>query len=283
MNTEKNQKIWIEKVHKNLLLRGRSEKTFENYKSALLRFLKYYDSDTNIKKLKEKDIIDFLNYEYLTPNKSQSTYNVAICSIRLLFLVCFNISLNRLLLPSAKLPKQLPIIIPKDTFLLIFNNEKVLKHQCWLILGFCCGLRVSEVAKVKVEHLNSKEHFLKVENGKGKKERRTILHDTVIKILRIYCKQKNITSGYLFPGSKNKPFTNPKTITNYFSTIKKSYNLEKKSTFHSLRHSFATYYLMNGGDLITLQDMLGHGSLSSTAIYLHIAHDFNRLKGINYV
>ena len=168
MNTEKNQKIWIEKVHKNLLLRGRSEKTFENYKSALLRFLKYYDSDTNIKKLKEKDIIDFLNYEYLTPNKSQSTYNVAICSIRLLFLVCFNISLNRLLLPSAKLPKQLPIIIPKDTFLLIFNNEKVLKHQCWLILGFCCGLRVSEVAKVKVEHLNSKEHFLKVEKVKKK-------------------------------------------------------------------------------------------------------------------
>ena len=53
MNTEKNQKIWIEKVHKNLLLRGRSEKTFENYKSALLRFLKYYDSDTFLEKLKD--------------------------------------------------------------------------------------------------------------------------------------------------------------------------------------------------------------------------------------
>lgn len=76
MNNEKNQNIWIEKVHQNLLLRGRSEKTFENYKSALLRFLNYYSSNTIIKNLNEEKIIDFLKYEYLDKNKCPSTYNV---------------------------------------------------------------------------------------------------------------------------------------------------------------------------------------------------------------
>lgn len=111
MNNEKNQNIWIEKVHQNLLLRGRSEKTFENYKSALLRFLNYYSSNTIIKNLNEEKIIDFLKYEYLDKNKCPSTYNIGISAIRLMFLVCFNKSLNRLLLPNCKLPKRLPTML----------------------------------------------------------------------------------------------------------------------------------------------------------------------------
>ena len=67
MNNEKNQNIWIEKIHENLVLRGRSENTFINYKSSLLRFFKYYDENTNIKKLKETDIVNFLNDEYFGP------------------------------------------------------------------------------------------------------------------------------------------------------------------------------------------------------------------------
>ena len=90
MNTEKNQEIWIEKVHQNLILRGRSEKTFNNYRSVLRRFLKYYDENTKIRSLKEEDIIEFLNYEYIKIGRCKDTYNVAVCSIRLMFLVCFN-------------------------------------------------------------------------------------------------------------------------------------------------------------------------------------------------
>ncbi len=73
MNTDENQKIWIEKVHENLILRGRSEVTFINYKSTLIRFLKYYDTKTNIEQLMEKDIINFLNDEYIKPNKCRNT------------------------------------------------------------------------------------------------------------------------------------------------------------------------------------------------------------------
>ena len=76
---------------------------------------------------------------------------------------------------------------------------------------------------------------------------------------------------------------NPKTIINYFSVIKEEYNLNSNLTFHSLRHSFATYYLANGGSLLALQSMLGHTNLNTTTIYIHLSQNFNSLEGIKYV
>lgn len=282
MNTEKNQNIWIENIHQNLILRGRSENTFINYKSCLIRFFKYYDSNTNIKKLKETDIINFLNDEYIKPNKCKKTYNLAVCSIRLLYIVCFNISLNRILLPTSKLTKRMPTILTKEKFIQIINNEKNLKHKCWLLLSFCSGLRVSEVASVKVEDVFVKEHKLKV-LGKGNKERVTLLSDITIKALRIYCIKNNIKSGYIFKGTNNSPHTNPKTIINYFSVVKDLYNLDDNISFHSLRHSFATYYLLSGGSLLKLQSMLGHENLNTTVIYVHLSLCFGELEDIKYV
>lgn len=277
MNTDENQKIWIEKIHQNLILRGRSEKTFDNYKSSLLRFFKYYDSNTNIKKLKESDIIEFIKHELIIPNKCKSTYNLTICSIRLLYIVCFNISLNRILLPTSKLTKKLPATIDKDLFIKIVNEEKYLKHKCWLLLGFCSGLRVSEIARIKVEDISIKNKTIKI-LGKGNKERLTILPNIVFKALKTYCIKNNIKTGYIFKGSKNKPFMNEKTIINYFSVIKDLYHLNDNISFHSLRHSFATYYLTHGGSLLKLQLMLGHNSLSTTSIYLHLTQNFEEVN-----
>ena len=282
MNTEKNQKIWIEQVHENLILRGRSEKTFINYQCRILQFFNYFDHKTNIKDLKESDIILFLNDTFIKPNRCKATYNVAVASIRLLYLVCFNISLNRLLIPSCKLTKKLPTILTKKDFLKIINDEKNLKHKCWLLLAFCSGLRVEEVSKIKVEDIYPSEHKLKV-LGKGNKERFTILPDITIYFLRLYRKEKNIKSGYLFLGTNGKEVMNSKTIINYFSTIKDNYNLDNNISFHSLRHAFSTYYLMNGGSLLSLQSMLGHKSLNTTIIYLHLSQNFNELEGIKYV
>lgn len=287
MNTEKNQKIWIEKVHENLILRGRSEKTFDNYKCRLSKFFNYYDENTNIKKLKEKDIINFLNDEYIKTNRCKNTYNVAVCSIRLLYLVCFDISLSRILLPTSKLTKRIPTILPKNIFLKIFNNETNLKHKCWLLLAFCSGLRVDEVATIRIENINSKEHKIKV-LGKGNKERYTVLHDITIKYLRMYYKKNNLTekNGYLFKNWSQKTkenHLNSKTIINYFSVIKDEYKLDSNISFHSLRHSFATYYLKSGGNLLALQSMLGHTNLNTTTIYLHLSQNFNEISGVKYV
>ncbi len=283
-NTKKNQDKWVEKVRYTLELGGKSNKTFGNYKSHINRFLSFYDENTEIGKLSEDKIVDYLRKEYISPCKCASTLNICVCSLRFLYSVCFNRNLNKDLLPSTKLRKKIPNIISKELFLKIFNEEHCLKYKCWLILAFCSGLRVSEVASIKIEDILPSEHKLKV-LGKGNKERYTILPDIVTKFLRLYCKEQNITNkqSYLFIGTNGNNHINSKSIINYFSTLKTAYNLDKNITFHILRHSFATYYLMNGGNIITLKSMLGHSHLASTNIYLHIAQNFNHLEGIKYV
>ena len=282
MNTEKNQEKWINMIHENLKLRGRSEKTFINYKCAIMSFLNYFSETTNIKSLKEADMICYLKEKFLNDNRSRNSYNLAIAAIKLLYIVCFNKTLNKYLLPSSKIGHRLPVILSKEKFIEIFNKEKILKHKCWLLLGFCSGLRVEEVSKVKVEDLDFINHKVKV-IGKGNKERYTILPDISIKFLKLYCDKNNITTGYLFSGISNKEVMNNKTIINFFSRLKKTYNLDKRISFHSLRHSFATYFLINNGSLLTLQSMLGHTQLNTTTIYLHLAQNFNELEGIKYV
>lgn len=284
MNNEKNKLKWLKKVEDTMKIGGKSNQTFLNYKSHILRFLNYYDIQINISKINENEIAEYVLENYIKFDRSADTINVCVCSIRFLYSVCFNKELNKKLLPSSKIKKRIPTIISKDDFIKIFNNEKHLNHKCWLILAFCCGLRVEEVASIRIENIYSKEHKLKV-LGKGNKERFTILPDIVIKYLRLYYKSKKLNkkSGYLFEGSLNHELINSKSIINFFTFVKKKYNLNENISFHSLRHSFATYYLMNGGNIITLKSMLGHKTLGVTGMYAHIALNFNNLEGIKYV
>ncbi len=282
-NTKKNQEKWVEKVKYTLELGGKRNQTFINYKSHINRFLNFYDENTDINKLSENEIVGYLRKEYINLGKCASTLNTCICSLRFLYSVCFNKKLNKDLLPSTKLRKKIPTIISKKLFLKIFNDENCLEHKCWLLLAFCSGLRVSEVASIRIENIYPNEHKLKV-LGKGNKERFTILPDVTIKFLRLYCKEKRITNkhGFLFCYRKDEPINN-KSIINYFTALKHAYNLNDNISFHSLRHSFATYYLMNGGNIITLKSMLGHTHLDTTSIYIHISQNFNKLEGVKYV
>ncbi len=283
-NTKKNQLLWLEKVKETLEIVGKSNATYVNYRCQLNHFFHYFDENTNLEKLTEEDLASYLKKEYIDKNTASATMNLAICSIRFLFSICFDKELNRKKLPNHKIPKRIPTIISKEQFISLFNNTNNLEHKCWLILAFCSGLRAEEIATLKIENIYSHDHKLKV-LGKGTKERFTILPDVVIKYLRLYCKKKQIKqkSGYLFTGDYTSPHIASKTIVETFIALKKKNNLNNAITLHSLRHSFATYYLMNGGNIITLKSLLGHTSLNTTSIYIHIAQNFNELEGIKYV
>lgn len=283
MNTEENQRKWVKQCENVLVMKGRSEYTIKNYRCAWNRFFKFYPENTSISTLTEEKIIEYFKKEFLDTNQCWSSYNVYLCAVRMLYSVCFKKELNRYLLPNPKGTKRYPTIISKEEFIRIFNLEKDIRHKCWLLLSFCCGLRVMDIALLKIEYVDSKNHKLKV-LGKGNKERFTILPDIVIKYLRIYYKTYKFTNrnGYLFKGTKQGEHIHKRTVSTYFGIIKKKFNISNEITEHSLRHSFATYYLKNGGDLIALKEMLGHKSLSTTCIYIHMARDFNNLKGIRY-
>ncbi len=279
----------IKKVIETLQMGARSEKTIKNYAYAINRFLMYFEGK-DIFKLKEKDIVEYIKSAYLKKNCSVDTYNLNICAIKYFYAINFNKEFNSKLLPRAKSTKKIPVTLEKETFLKILNEEKNLKHKCWLLLAYYSGLRVEEVATVEIKNINAKEHKLKV-LGKRKKERYTFLPDITIKYLRLFYKSeyfylgfrlKSNKSGYLFEGNLSAKHINSKSIISYFTKIKKKYNLDKNISFHSLRHSFATNYLKAGGDAFTLKSMLGHSSLNTTSIYVHTGRDFNNLKGVKY-
>ena len=283
MNNEKNKKVWLKKCEETLRMGGRSEVTIKNYRYAIIRFLNRYDEKTNISKLTTDDIIKYFKKDFIDKGLSAATYNVNLAAVRFFYLICFERSISKVLLPNSKLRKRFPKIVTKELFLKIINNEDNLEHKCWLLLSFCCGLRISEVATIKIEDIYSKEHKLRV-LGKGNKERFTILPDIVIRFLRLFYQKKRYThkKGYLFIGQNINNHICERTIGNYFSSLKKEYNLPPEITEHSLRHSFATYFLMNGGDLLVLKSMMGHKSLNSTSIYVHLSQNFNNIKGIKH-
>lgn len=282
------RKSQLQKVIDTLRIGGRSEKTISNYVHAINRLFEYFKNE-DISKFNEDEIIEYIKQKYLSKSCAGSTYNMNICAIKYFYSVNFNKEFNNKLLPHTKITKRLPSVIDKETFIKILNGEKNLKHKCWLLLAYCSGLRAEEVASIRIKDINAKEHKLKV-LGKRKKERFTFLADITIKYLRLYYKnyycdmystRKNKT-GYLFEGSQGAEHISSSTVVNYFIELKLKYNLDENFTFHSLRHSFASNFIKAGGDPFVLKSMLGHTSLNTTNIYIHMERDFNNLKGVNY-
>ena len=191
MNNEKNRENWINMIRENLELGGRSKITIRNYTYAITHFLNCYSNKKDISKFNEKQIIDFLKKNYLNQGAKETTYNFNLAAIKYFYEICFKVTLSDRLLPKAKISKRLPIIMNKEDFINMVNNESNLEHKCFLILGFCCGLRACETASIRIENIDSQNHKLKV-LGKGNKERFTILPDIAIKYLRLYYKSKNI-------------------------------------------------------------------------------------------
>ena len=212
MKIEKHKQI--KKIIEALELGGKSKKTISNYVGAVKRFLKYF-KDKDISLLNEDDIIEYMKRNYLSKSCSANTYNLNVSAIKYFYLVNFRKEFNNKLLPRTKLTKRLPSTLDKDFFTKILNEEKNLKHKCWLLLAYYSGLRVDEVATLKLKDINAKEHKLKV-LGKGRKERYTVLPDITIHYLRAFYVDKYYKNnyfkakyskgnetGYLFEGNQN--------------------------------------------------------------------------------
>ena len=267
----------LQKVKDLLILRNCSQRTISNYLSCINRFKNYYKRK-DLKKFSEDDILDYLKKNFINIGCSAATINVNRAAIKYYYLVNFNKEFNNVLLPQTKIPSRFPKIISKQDFIKIFNSESNLKHKIWIILGFGSGLRISEVASLKVSDILSKEHKIHI-IGKGNKERYAPLPDFTLKLLRLYWIQNKdkITNDYLFPGvykSRKDKSIKDFTIKEAFQKIKENNNLDDSITFHTLRHSYATEFIKAGGDIWDLKNILGHSSINTTSIYLHMAENF---------
>lgn len=267
----------LQKVKNLLLLRKCSDRTVSNYLSCINRFKNYYKRK-DLKKLNEDDILEYLKKNFINIGCSAATINVNRAAIKYYYLVNFNKNFSNVLLPQTKIPSRFPKIISKQDFIKIFNSEFNLKHKIWIMLAYGSGLRISEVASLKVSDILSKEHKIRV-IGKGNKEKYAPLPDFTLKLLKLYQIQNKdkITNNYFFPGKYKA--TKGTCISSFgikeaFQKIKENNNLDNSITFHTLRHSYATEFIKNGGDIWELKNILGHSSINTTSMYLHMAENF---------
>ena len=138
--------------------------------------------------------------------------------------------------------------------------------------AYGCGLRVSEVINLKAANIDSDRMMVRIEHGKGDKDRYTILSPRLLDELRSYWRVYHPEpKGWLFPNRSTKERLSRATPQLVFKEAKKKAGIRKKVTFHSLRHGFATNLLEAGVDIRTIQILMGHSSITSTAKYLHIA------------
>lgn len=280
----------LQKVKNLLILRNCSQRTISNYLSCINRFKQFYKRK-NLENLNESDILEYLKKNFINIGCSAATINVNRAAIKYYYLINFNKEFSNVLLPQTKIPSRFPKLLSKDEVIKMFNSEFNLKHKLWIILAYGSGLRISEVAELKVSDILSNEHKIHI-IGKGNKERFAPLPDFTLKLLRLYWIQNKdtIINDYLFPGLK-KPRIG-KSISSYtikcaFQKIKENNNLDDSITFHTLRHSYATEFIKSGGDIWELKNILGHSSINTTSIYLHMAENFKNvyspLNGVKYV
>jgi site-specific recombinase XerD len=166
--------------------------------------------------------------------------------------------------------KKLPVVLSREEIQAIFSVTGNLKHRALLMTIYSAGLRVSEVVHLKVSDLDSQRMVIRVQQGKGQKDRYTLLAQRALDVLRDYWREYR-PSGWLFPG---KPATEPLSVSAVQRVFERGLHqagIKKPASVHTLRHSFATHLLEDGTDLYHIQRLLGHSTPKTTTIYLHLS------------
>ena len=198
-----------------------------------------------------------------------SSVNVITSGIRFFFSVTLGRRDLALAIPPRKTPRRLPEILSGEELVKLFGALKNRKHRAILMTAYSGGIRLSEIISLKLTDIDVNRMMIRIEKGKGEKDRYTILSPRLLTELRTYLSayQPKI---WLFPSPLLKGQLSRHTPELIFKQAKNKAGITKKVSFHSLRHAFATHLLEAGVDLRTIQVLMGHSSISSTAKYIHV-------------
>lgn len=267
----------ITRMKADIQLRGLSKNTLSSYLAHVEIFLNYCEKTAQ--ELDEKDVRRFLGHLINGRKHTPATINNYSAAIRFFFAVTLNRTMNYLQIPRMKTAKTLPEVITKAEVATLINNCRNIKHRALLLLAYGSGLRVNEIACLHVRDIDSKAMRIFVDGGKGKKDRYTLLSENTLLALREYWRkyQPKNNEGWLFPGVKNVGHITTSAIACAVDTALKGTGIIKNVTPHTLRHAFATHLLEDGLSLLQIKELLGHYSIQSTTVYLHLA---NTTQGI---
>jgi integrase/recombinase XerD len=259
----------LERLQEDLELRGLAKETKKHYFDHAKRFLLWAGKPAE--ELDEQNIRQFLKYLITERQLSVSSVNIHNSALRFLYAVTLNRNLNYRQIPRLKQIRHLPGILTKEEIGRVFDVCKNLKHRAILMTIYGSGLRLSEISHLKVSDIDSKTMRIFVNQGKGGKDRYSILSQVNLEVLREYWKQYKPTD-WLFEGRIPLSRISNRTVQDAFKKWKQEANILKPASIHTIRHCFASHLLETGTNIIHIKKLLGHTHIQSTTFYLHLAN-----------
>ena len=257
-----------EQLKADLQLRGFKPRTQETYLREVSNLARYFDKSPE--ELGKEEVKKYLLHLIEDKKLSQGTFKFYVSGIKFLY----NTTLNRhevvqdIKYPKAKI--KLPVVLDLSEIQALFSATDNIKHKAILMIIYSSGLRISEASRLKITDIDSKRMMVRVEQGKGGKDRYTILAQTALDHLRQYWRQYH-PKEWLFEGQKDNTHITTSTIYQIFCDAKERAGITKPVSPHSLRHSFATHLVEAGTSLHHVQLLLGHRSPTTTTVYLHVS------------
>ncbi|MER2537978.1 MAG: site-specific integrase [Azonexus sp.] len=262
----------------DMRMRKFSDKTQLDYVRAVRNFTKYLKRSPDTAKVE-----DLRNYQLhlVDHGISPASLNSAISGLKFFF----NVTLDRgelvAKLQPVHMPRKLPVILSREEVGRLIAAAGNLKHQTALALAYGTGLRVNEVVTLKVGDIDSQRMTLRVEQGKGQKDRYAMLSPVLLERLRVWwrvarAQGKMLDGGWLFPGLNPIRPLSARQLNRAIHTAADEAGIVKHISMHSLRHAFATHLLEQKVDIRLIQVLLGHKKLETTALYAQVATEILR-------
>jgi integrase/recombinase XerD len=257
-----------QRMIEDLRVRNYSPRTIDVYTRCVADFAKYFGKSPE--QLGAPHIREYQTFLVETKHASWTAFNQTVCALRFLYKVSLGQAELIEHIPFPRQEKKLPVVLSQDELARFFAAVRNVKHRTALMTMYAAGLRLSEALGLTVRDIDSERMLLRVQQGKGKRDRYAPLSPTLLLRLREYWKIVR-PSTWLFPGRRPDQALTPTAIQRICGPAARRAGLRKPVKTHTMRHCFATHLLEAGTDLRTIQLLLGHTSLQATAVYLHVA------------
>jgi len=253
----------------DLVVRGMSVRTREAYLGAVAGLAKYYDRRPD--RVSEAEVQKYLLHLIEERKLAWSSCNIVAQGLKFFYRVTLKRSQAQFVIPRARQPQKLPEILSREEIAALIQNTLNLKHRAILMAAYGAGLRLNEICHLKIGDIDSDRMTIRVEQGKGAKDRYTLLSPRLLAELRRYWLAYRPT-GWLFTRRDRTHPIADGTVHRLYHAAKRRAGILKDGGIHSLRHAFATHLLEAGVDVHTIQRLMGHAHISSTLRYFHLAH-----------
>ena len=270
---------YIDRFLEMISFRGLSDNTLASYKSYAKSYLSYVE--THLNKLPEdvswEELRAYFSFIQNTRNISDRTINAHISIIRFFTMYVLHKPWDRYQLPFRKFDTYMPAVPSQEETRHFIDTLPNLKHKAIVALMYSAGLRVSEVCNLKYSDISRRDMKIYIAHSKSRSDRFAYLSRNALDILTQYWYRYGQPREWLFPSTQNEgkkpivPFTVNRIVNDHIDRL----GWSQKLNCHSFRHGLGTHLYENGVDLLTIQRLLGHASINSTTIYVHLASNRN--------